>query len=188
LTGAPFQFEAAPFYFLRHGETNDTERGIVQGQRETELNDEGRRTAHKAARLLSPLRLGSIYSSPLRRARETAEIISAMTGVPVTPLPGLMERNWGAYQGKSRDARPQLRDPTGVERSDDFASRVLEAMTSISGASPVLVVAHSGVFRVLCGHAGQPVDRRDEVENGLVFKFDPPAQQGQRWRVEVVAA
>ena len=187
LTGPAFQFGTTPFYFLRHGETNDSERGIVQGQEETVLNDDGRLTAWKAARLLSPIHLGSIYSSPLRRAWETAEIISRKTGAPITPLPGLMERNWGAYQGKSRDTRPRSRDPVGVETTDQFWSRVQAAMTSITGPSPVLVVAHSGVFRLLCGHAGLSVDQRTMVGNGLVFKFDPPGHRQQEWHVDVVA-
>jgi broad specificity phosphatase PhoE len=47
-TEAAFQFGATPFYFLRHGETDDSQHGIVQGQEETVLNDEGRLTAWKA--------------------------------------------------------------------------------------------------------------------------------------------
>lgn len=187
MTGAAFQFGTTPFYFLRHGETNDSEHGIVQGQEETVLNDEGRLTAWKAAKLISPIHLGSIYSSPLRRAWETAEIISRATAIPVVPLPGLMERNWGAYQGKSRDMRPRLRDPNGVETTDLFWSRVHAAMTSITGPSPVLVVAHSGVFRLLCSHAGLSVDQRTAVANGLVLKFDPPGHCEKEWHIEAVA-
>lgn len=182
-----FQFETTPFYFLRHGETNDSEHDIVQGQEETVLNDEGRLSAWRAAKLLVPAHLGSIYSSPLRRAWETAEIISRATAVPATPLPGLMERNWGAYQGKFRNSRPNLRDPDGVEASDLFWSRVLAAMKSITGPLPVLVVAHSGVFRLLCAHAGISVDHRTAVANGLVFKFDPRGHGEPAWHVDALA-
>ena len=186
MTGAAFRVGNTPFYFLRHGETNDSELGIVQGQEESVLNDEGRLTAWKAARILSPIRLRSIYSSPLRRAWETAEIIARATAIPVTPLPGLMERNWGQYQGKSRNSRPRSRDPDGVETTDLFWSRVLAAMQSIAGPPPVLVVAHSGVFRLLCSHAGLTVDQRTAVANGLVYIFDPPRRRRQQWHIEVV--
>ena len=186
LTEAAFQFGATPFYFLRHGETDDSQHGIVQGQEETVLNDEGRLTAWKAARLLSPIHLGSIYSSPLRRAWETAEIIARATAIPVTPLPGLMERDWGAYQGEPKETRPGLRDPDGVETTNLFWSRVLAAMESITGPTPVLVVAHSGVFRLLCSHAGLSVDQKTAVANGLVFKFDPPSSRETEWRIETV--
>ncbi|MCG8379059.1 MAG: histidine phosphatase family protein, partial [Proteobacteria bacterium] len=60
MTGDAFRFGDTPFYFLRHGETNDTDLGIVQGQNESVLNDDGRLTAWKAARILSPVRLRSI--------------------------------------------------------------------------------------------------------------------------------
>ena len=187
LTGATFQFGTSPFYFVRHGETDHTERGIVQGQEETVLNDEGRLSAWKAATLLAPVHLGSIYSSPLRRAWETAAIISRATALPVTPLPGLMERNWGEYQGKYKDLRPRQRDPDGVESTDLFWLRIVAAMKSIVGPLPVLVVAHSGVFRLLCDHAGMSVDARNEVANGVVFKFDPSGRRGVTWRVEAVS-
>lgn len=186
MTEAAFQFGTTPFYFLRHGETNDSKLGIVQGQNEAVLNDEGRLTAWKAARLLSPIHLGAIYSSPLRRAWETAQIISRATAIPVTPLPGLMERNWGDYQGKARDLRPRQRDPAGVEMTDLFWLRIVMAMKSIVGPMPVLVVAHSGVFRLLCDYAGLTVDARSEVANGVVFKFVPIGEKAGTWQVESV--
>lgn len=181
-----FQFGVTPFYFLRHGETNDSKLGIVQGQDESVLNDEGRLTAWKAARILASVHLGSIYSSPLRRAWETAAIISRATAIPVTPLHGLMERNWGAYQGQARESRPDLPDPDGVETTDQFWARVLSAMQSIRGPAPVLVVAHSGVFRLLCGHAGLTVGRESAVANGLVYNFGPPRRRHGPWRIELV--
>jgi len=187
LTEPIFQFGVTPFYFVRHGETNDSERGIVQGQDESVLNDDGRLTAWKAATFLTPVHLGSIYSSPLRRAWETADIISRATAIPVTPLPGLMERNWGDYQGKARDLRPKQRDPDGVEMTDLFWLRIVAAMNSIVGPMPVLVVAHSGVFRLLCDYAGLTVDMRNEVANGVVFKFDPSGRKGRMWHVAPVA-
>jgi len=187
LTAEVFQFGLTPFYFLRHGETGDSVRGILQGQVETVLSDEGRLTAWKAARVMLHVRPRCIYSSPLRRAWETAEIISRMTAIPVVPLPGLKERDWGDFQGKPRNDRPRLNDPTGVETTDLFQARVVSAMRSINGPLPVLVVAHSGVFRLLCNHAGIPFGRRNAVANGLVFRFDPPESGETQWHLEEIA-
>jgi len=186
LTESVFQFGITPFLFLRHGETKDSERGIVQGQRETVLSNKGRLTAWKAAKLLSHARPGSIYSSPLRRAWETAEIISRVTAIPIVPLPGLMERNWGNFQGRPTNDRFQMSESCGVESKDFFRARVLAAMNSIRGPLPVLVVAHSGVYRLLCDHVGLPVDRRNAVANGLVYKFSPPERGRARWHLDVV--
>jgi broad specificity phosphatase PhoE len=187
LTGETFKFGLTPFYFVRHGETGDSVRGILQGQVETVLSDEGRLTAWKAARVVLHDRPRSIYSSPLRRAWETAEIISRTIAVPIVALPGLKERDWGDFQGKPGNIRPNIDDPTGVESTALFRARVIDAMHSINGPLPVLVVAHSGVFRLLCSYAGIPFGRRNAVANGLVFRFEPPQSGGGPWHIEEIA-
>lgn len=177
-----FVFGASAFYFLRHGETYESEAGILQGQDETELSAEGRRTAERAAEALSQVALGAIYASPLKRTMRTAKAVSLFTGVPVHALPGLMERHWGAYQGRPKHLRPAVEDPPGVESLADFEARVLGAMRSISGPSPILVVAHSGVFRVLCRHAGVTMAQSVSVASGQVVCLSPAREPGQPWR------
>lgn len=147
-----FKFGITPFYFLRHGETPESRDGILQGHNETELNAAGRKMAENAARSLSTIPLGSIYASPLKRAWRTASIISVLTGVPVYPLPGLMERYWGIYQGQRKDRRPSSPNPESAEPIEKFTQRIVRAIESIPGPSPVLIVTHSGVFRVICEH------------------------------------
>ena len=181
-----FEFGVTPFYFVRHGETQQSQEGIVQGQMESELNALGRETVEKAANVLSTVPLGSIYASPLKRTWMTAKIISVLTGTPVHRLPGLMERHWGHYQGKPKDCRPSLTNPKSVETIEDFTHRILDAMRSISGPSPVLIVSHSGVFRVLCAHAGFPLERVISVASGQVLRLEPPIRQRQRWHISIV--
>ena len=163
-----FEFGITPFYFLRHGETRESREGILQGQNETELNTAGRRMAEAAANVLSGVPLGSIYASPLKRAWQTASIVSVLTGVPVYPLPGLMERHWGIFQGQHKDRRPSSPNPESVESLGAFTQRFVQAIESIPGPSPVLIVTHSGVFRILCAHIGIAVDRSISVAGGLV--------------------
>ena len=181
-----FEFGVTPFYFLRHGETRETERGIVQGQNDTRLIAKGRQSAVKAAGALDGVLLRSIYASPLMRAWETASILSILRGVPVFPAPGLMERNWGPYQGLHKDLRPSEPIANSVEGREAFAKRVIAEMRSIDGPSPLLVVAHSGVFRVLCGHFGLSDSPAVTVPSGLVVKMEPPGAQRSRWHISVV--
>lgn len=181
-----FEFGVTPFYFLRHGETFESEQGILQGQRETDLTAQGRRTAERAAELLSKVPLGSIYASPLKRAMMTASIVGMFNGAPVIPLPGLMERHWGRFEGKPKDRRPPVSNPRSVESIEDFESRVLDAIRSISGPSPVLLVAHSGVFRVICGFAGLPVDSAVSVASGQALRLEPPTNAKRAWRIRAV--
>ena len=187
-TAERFEFGVSPFYFLRHGETPANEAGLLQGQKETEetvLNATGRQTALRAAATLSRLPLRSIYASPLKRAWATARIVSLWTGLPVQPLPGLMERSWGIYEGMRKSERPSVRNPETVETVGDFTSRIVSALGSIAGPSPVLLVSHSGVFRALCGHVGLASERYISLANGELLLMEPPTKLRQSWRVSV---
>ena len=186
MTESRFEFGVTPFYFLRHGETLENETGILQGQNDTQLIAKGRQSALNAAASLDGVVLRSIHASPLRRTWETASILSVVTGVPVFPVPGLQERNWGPYQGLPKKMRPSEPDADAVESLDAFSSRVLAAMRSISGPSPVLIVAHSGVFRRLCHHTGLSKNPSVSLPSGMVLRFVPPGHQRERWHIEVV--
>ena len=182
-----FEFGVTPFYFLRHGETYESEQGILQGQSETDLTAQGRRSAERAAELLSDVPLGSIYASPLKRTMMTASIIGMFNGAPVFPLSGLMERHWGQFEGQPKDRRPPIANPRSAESVEDFERRVLDALRSIRGPSPVLVVAHSGVFRVICGFAGLPADSAVSVATGQALWLEPPRDGVKRpWHIRAV--
>ena len=186
LSQSAFQFGATPFYFLRHGETYESREGIVQGQNDTELNTAGRQMAEDAAEALSEVPLASIYASPLKRAWRTASIVSVLTGVPVFANADLMERHWGKFQGRRKAHRPSAANPATVESVEDFRQRVAKAMASIPGPSPVLVVAHSGVFRAICENVGIPIKGRISVNSGQVLRFEPPTADRGTWRISVV--
>jgi len=186
LAESAFKFGITPFYFLRHGETYESRVGIVQGQSETQLNSTGRKMAETAAEALSNVSLGSIYSSPLKRAWRTASIVSVLIGVPVIALPGLMERHWGEFQGRPKSHRPSTCDPATVETRDAFRQRVVTAMDSIQGPLPVLVVSHSGVFRAICEAAGIPIEGRITVTSGQVLRMEPPIGDRWKWSISVV--
>ena len=181
-----FQFGVTPFYFLRHGETRESRRGILQGQTETELTALGRKTAEDVAPRLAGVGLRSIYASPLKRAWHTASILSTLTGVPAHPLPGLMERRWGIYEGRHKNERPALQDPETVESMDDFSQRIVQAMRSITGPVPLLVVAHSGVFRILARLAGLSIDSSTAVDSAQLLLIDPSRGQDGSWHFSEV--
>ena len=183
-----FKFGMAPFYFLRHGETPESRNRVLQGQTDTALTRKGRQTAEQAALALAGVSLRSIYASPLKRAWHTAKIVSTLTRAPMYPLPGLMERNWGRYEGRPKKERPAMTDPPGAETMAAFSDRILEAMGSISGPLPVLVVAHSGVFRVLARHAGVPMDHRSiGIGNAHTVLFGAPRPEAKGWRISEIS-
>jgi broad specificity phosphatase PhoE len=172
-----------PFYFLRHGETEANARGIVSGSLDVDLTPLGRKQAYEAARALADEPITAIYSSPLRRARETAEPVAQALQLSVRIIPELVERSQGELEGKPLDTRIAGSTPRGAESFESFSLRVLTGLSEIKDRTP-LVVAHLGVFRVLC-QSLEIVHNDGQVENALPLRF-VPLETGH-WRVEGIA-
>mgnify|MGYP000626705443 CR=1 FL=1 len=97
-------------YLVRHGETDWNLERRIQGSTDIPLNNTGREQARVTGRLLSSRHWDAIYSSPLSRARETAEIIASEVGLPgPTPVDALVERAYGEAEGLAE------RRPLGAE-------------------------------------------------------------------------
>jgi broad specificity phosphatase PhoE len=86
---------------VRHGETPFNRERKVQGIADIELNDTGLRQAHQLALSLKDHEIHQIYSSPLRRAYQTAEAINQFHDVPIHRRNGLMEMDVGDFEGLS---------------------------------------------------------------------------------------
>lgn len=144
-----------PFVFMRHGETDWNRDGLTMGVSDISLNETGRAQAKSGAARLAGRNLSAIWTSPLARTRETAEIVAGARGLPISTLYGLMERNWGIHEGRPKSARPAVETtPEGGESHADFQRRCIEAIATASASGPgtVLIVSHSGVWRALCAH------------------------------------
>ncbi|MHA3704454.1 histidine phosphatase family protein [Jatrophihabitans sp. YIM 134969] len=91
---------------LRHGRTAWNVAGRFQGRDHPEdppLDDVGLQQAEQAGRALSGVGATLLLSSTLRRARQTAQFVSAATGLPVQPDPRLAEQAFGAWEGLTRE-------------------------------------------------------------------------------------
>jgi broad specificity phosphatase PhoE len=154
---------------VRHGETDWNREKRWQGLADLSLNEPGREEARMLAEQLEPLPISAIYSSDLRRARETALIVAERKGLAVTPMRELREIDVGSWTGlfydevKERfpDGYEQMRTRTGRgweggETYVEMARRVLETLRRIAREHPretVLVVTHSGPIRAARAHA-----------------------------------
>jgi probable phosphoglycerate mutase len=161
---------AARICVARHGETDWNSAGILQGWLDVPLNDRGRAQARELAESLIDAGLRSVVTSPLRRARETAEIVAERLGLPdPASYDGLKERHFGVIQGIPKDelvqTNPALyqqilsRNPACVfddgETMDAFADRVLAALATIAdehAGDRVLAIAHGWVMDVIARH------------------------------------
>jgi len=86
-------------FLVRHGETVDNARQIMQGQTQGELNEKGRKQARQVAERLAVEQVDAVVASDLHRAIQTAEYIAAQHGLSVTTTPLLRERDWGSFTG-----------------------------------------------------------------------------------------
>jgi probable phosphoglycerate mutase len=173
------------FYFLRHGETENNRRQLIAGSLDVNLNDSGRAQAQAAVALIAPLGVTAIYSSGLKRTRDTAQPIAAALGFGVTPIAALNERRWGELEGKPRAARLRDVTPPGAETPQQYIERTAAALASIPAAGVPLIVAHSGTYRVLCRLLGHDAGA-EPITNCRPVRFTPPAAASSAWRVEML--
>jgi broad specificity phosphatase PhoE len=159
-------------------------RPVGSGQTDVELDEIGLQQAQRIADRLEREPIEAIYSSPLLRAKATAEVIAARFNLPVTPDARLMEYDFGVLSGLTWDevsehhpelANRWLEDPwavpvAGSEGRVNFAARVMSAMQDICARYPaeqVAIVAHGGTFGVyLTAMLGLDLNRRHPFHFG----------------------
>ena len=143
-------------YLLRHGETAWTLTAQHTGRTDLPLNEQGERQAREAGARLSALRCDRILSSPLQRARRTAEL--ALPHRLVETDENLMEWDHGAYEGRrtvdievERPGWRLLRDGSpGGETLESVAARADRVIGRIrAGGGNVLLIAHREILRIL---------------------------------------
>lgn len=158
---------------VRHGRTEWNELGRLQGREDIPLDDVGTAQAVSAARVLAQQRWDAVVSSPLGRARGTAELIAAACGLPAPSTePDLVERHYGLAGGLF-DHEVTARWPDwvlpGSESRLEVYDRVRPALDRLADAHPggrVVVITHGGVIRsVVMGIEGWPEARRPGVDN-----------------------
>lgn len=86
-------------YIMRHGKTDWNEKHKLQGRTDIPLNEEGRRMAESAGEEYRDVHFDVCYCSPLKRARETAEIILKGRNVPIVTDERLVEMSFGVCEG-----------------------------------------------------------------------------------------
>jgi broad specificity phosphatase PhoE len=130
---------------IRHGETDWNVEGRYQGQADPPLNARGLAQARELAEALRGVTLDVLYSSPLRRALQTAQILAAGLRLPLHVEPRLMEIHQGDWQGRLRaeisarypdlfrrwETEPWEVTPPGGEHLTHVQDRVYAALDDI---------------------------------------------------------
>jgi broad specificity phosphatase PhoE len=149
-------------YLARHGETDYNRERRFQGQGAVGLNARGREQAHELAAAAQDHDIAALYSSPLARAQETAEIVGAALGLTPIPDERFMETDTGDWTDRlfadiereqpAAYAAYHATDPEfafpGGESLAQQTARVTAGLDDVrNGPLPALVVAHRGVIR-----------------------------------------
>ena len=148
----------------RHGESDWNRAKRWQGHADRPLTDNGREQARELAGKLANIELDAIYSSDLKRARETAEIVAATKALPVRLVPELREVDVGSWSGLTR-AEAEERFPDAYRRwlaggegwedgetYEELGRRVVAAIAKIAAdhrGDRVLAIAHGGTIRAI---------------------------------------
>lgn len=177
---------------VRHGETETNRLGKIQGVSQTPLNERGLEQAAAAARALESETPFSLYSSPLRRAAQTAEAVTRQTGVSAVRDDGLIEMDVGKFEGLTgRQLRERFPDvmqawdqdavstvmPGGesLETVRDRAWKAVMRLADRHGAETVVAVTHNFTIQmILCIALGMPPNnfRRLRVDLGSITRLD----------------
>lgn len=189
-----FTAPSRSFICLRHGATDWNRQGRFQGRTDNPLNDDGIAQAHAAAERLQQVALGQIVSSPLVRALKTAEIIAAAAAKTVTVDRGLIELDFGSFEGKPvRETMMQhgansaqgLVDmlPPDAELWSDVAQRALRSVSQWLERHPrdeLLFVCHDAVMQAMAQTLSGKFFKNG---HGKPFRF---ARLSDAWTVEEV--
>ena len=177
-------------YIIRHGETDMNLRECLQGQIDSELNENGIKEAGTAAENIrnAGIVFDIIYSSPLKRAMKTAQIIADGREVIAEPL--IKEMRFGHYEGmpyKSIDSGMWafIRDPENTRPPADVESiksltdrtgRFLRRVLNDSSCGNILAVSHGIALRSMLWNVFPPEGRHKvwsmPIENCVVYRIE----------------
>jgi probable phosphomutase (TIGR03848 family) len=170
-------------HLLRHGQ-HDLGGGVLAGRMPgVGLSERGRLEIAAVAERLAGKEIAALYSSPLQRTRESAEIIAARLGLPIAFRDDLIELDFGEWTGTTFEAirtdprwepwrtQRSLAAIPGGESMRAVQHRAVEALFEICEAHrdrTVVAVSHGDVIRsILVFALGMPLDFYNRIEVGL---------------------
>lgn len=174
-------------YIVRHGETEWNTLRKLQGRSDTELNEMGIRLAEITAEALADIPFDIAYTSPLKRAYKTAEIIVGKRDIPIIVDERIQEVSFGKYEGLGCSKENyEIPDPefenffrapekyvakNGTESIEELCKRTTEFLKEITGNpeledKTILIATHGAALKGLLSSIGNK-EKKDFWGNGV---------------------
>jgi 2,3-bisphosphoglycerate-dependent phosphoglycerate mutase len=184
---------------VRHGESEWNAKGLWTGWTDIGIDEKGKQEARETAKLIKDINFEAVFCSPLKRCRETLEVIEKELGfanVPTAFSDAIKERNYGDFTGKNKweiEKQVGAEEFTKIRRSWDHPLPNGESLKDVYGrAVPfyeaeikpklmqgenILVVAHGNSIRSLLKHLENLTDEQITgievgIAQAIVFKID----------------
>ena len=177
-------------FLARHGRTTLNADGRLRGRLDPPLDEVGEREVVALAKAMAQQRVVQVLAIPLTRAMQTARAIADACSLPVTPLSGLLDRDYGQWAGDREEevvARfGGLDAAPGVEAVADVVARaraVLEDQRSVLTRGDVVLVAHDAVNRALLHDLDPRIPPQQPQQTACWNEIRP---DGQGWQVIAV--
>lgn len=151
-------------YYVRHGQTDyNLAKKMQGGGTEKELNETGIRQAYQTKKELENVKYDIVICSPMKRAKQTAEIINEERNIPIIIDERIRERRLGEYEEKdvTEETEKNIWDYKannniqGGENLYDFEKRIMGFLEDIKKKydnKKILIVAHGGVAKIIKAH------------------------------------
>jgi len=143
---------------VRHGETDWNAQGKLQGKTDISLNQNGIVQANECKNTLSSNDWDLIITSPLKRAKETAEIINTEMKAPLIEMEDFIERSFGDAEGMTESERTTAFPDKNYSNQEDrisFSKRVIKGIEKINElyqGKKIILVAHGAVINAILTH------------------------------------
>lgn len=169
-------------YLVRHAEAEGNKKRVFQGSFDADISENGHRQLERLKERFKDIKIDAVYSSPLKRALDTAQAANFYHNLPIITLDSLAEINGGHWEGVKWDDIPVLFPeenkawvdepwkfaPEGGESMRSVYDRIWQAILDIvknNQGKTVLVTSHGCAIRnFFCRAKGLPLERLREID------------------------
>lgn len=175
---------------IRHGQTDWNKAGRIQGETDTVLNNTGKQQASGARDALEKSDWDLIVTSPLKRTKQTAEIINEKLQLPLIEMEAFKERGYGDAEGLTKEEReakfPDMRTYPNQESREAVTARVTQGIEEILAAYPnkkILLVSHGGAINAILANVsgGEIGTGKTKLHNACLSNI---GHDGEMWTVK----